>query len=238
MAAPRANERACALLRGLAADAFFNRVKLGDAAQGFRGDRRARWPREVQRTCAWHGPNTRREPPRRSRSAARSQHNRRPEDPAEAAQMRSGSFGLSIGTVEVDLRPADRGPAQGRSSRAYAHNRPVLVRPRPGSSTEAAYRQRRAWWRRRDWRRAARGALPASPTSTADPVGQGRAIEIDALARKDLCLSGRAACDRNTCWDQHLRHQPGRRHAALAMSRSGAAAWWIVPQARHPYFGR
>ena len=40
----------------------------------------------------------------------------------------------AIGAVKVDRRRG-AGPQNGRSSRTYTHNRPVRVRPRPGSST-------------------------------------------------------------------------------------------------------
>jgi hypothetical protein len=70
------------------------------------------------------------------------------------------------------------------------------------------------------------------PAGSADPVGQGGAVDLDALPGKDLALP----VERQVIavfGDQNVGEQ-GRGRETLAIGRSGAGAWWMVPQARQP----
>jgi hypothetical protein len=70
------------------------------------------------------------------------------------------------------------------------------------------------------------------PAGAADPVGKGRAVDLDALPGKDLALpvEGQMIA---VFGDQDMSEQGGVARP-LAIGRSGAGAWWMVPQARQP----
>ena len=70
------------------------------------------------------------------------------------------------------------------------------------------------------------------PAGTADPVGERRAVQLNALPGEDLALS----IERKVIavlGDQHVGERAGVARP-LAIGRSGAGAWWMVPQARQP----
>ena len=125
-------------VRRLAPDLGLDRVQRGDAPQGLRGHRARRAPgAQVQI------------PPRSPRVGPASRF----DDAPAVVELAPAAIGVGLqDAAEVlaggpaDARPCGRAstgtrpPARpwlpaGRSSRTYTHSRPVLVLPRPGSST-------------------------------------------------------------------------------------------------------
>ena len=133
------------------------------------------------------------------------------QDAAESFEVSGRTLGLAIGAVEVDGRRRI-GPAPG----------PVVARvdPQPAGLGAAAagieHRDRRVVGedlaRCEHMRGQARLQRLQPPAGAADPVRQGRAVELDAVAGEDLAL----AVERQVVAvlaDQHMGQQARARHA-------------------------
>ena len=216
---------------GTAADGILDRVELGDAPQRFYRDRRACGLLHLIELASGVSPTS-----CELESAAIAEpveagiavdlH-----DAAEPGQVRGWALGFAIRAVKLD-RSRRIGPVPG----------PVVagVDPEPAGLGAAP-----AGIQHRDRGVVGEQLLRCEdvpgepllqrlepPAGAANPVGKGRTVDLDALPGKDLALP----VERQMIavfGDQTWVSRAGVARP-LAIVRSGAGAWWMVPQARQP----